>query len=40
MDMSTSLYNLRVKYSLELKFMTYTFALQDDLASDFSIPLF
>lgn len=40
MDMSTSLYNLHVKYPLELELMTYTFVLQDDLASDFSVPLF
>lgn len=40
MNMSTPLYNTGEKYSLEIEFMTYTFVLKDNLANDFSVPLF
>lgn len=39
-NMTTPLYNTDEKYSLELEFMTNTFVFQDNLANDFSVPLF
>lgn len=40
MNMSTPLYSTGEKYCLEMEFMTYNFVLKENLANDFSVPLF